>query len=100
MGLVDIDQHTTPTGRGSRRGPSFLTVIIQILSGKRQIELGNLTPTRDLNFVEDTVKGFIKIAKCDNIHGEVVNIGSGREIVIGDLVRLIAGLRSLVKSII
>jgi dTDP-glucose 4,6-dehydratase len=68
------------------------TVITQILSGKRQIELGNLTPTRDLNFVADTVKGFVKIAECDNIHGEVVNIGSGREIAIGDLVRLIVGL--------
>jgi dTDP-glucose 4,6-dehydratase len=68
------------------------TIITQILSGKRQIELGNLTPTRDLNFVADTGQGFIRIAECDAAVGEVVNIGSGREIAIGDLVRLIAGL--------
>lgn len=68
------------------------TIITQILSGKRQIELGNTTPTRDLNFVGDTVKGFIKIAECDDIIGEVVNIGSGREIAMGDLAYLIAGL--------
>jgi NAD dependent epimerase/dehydratase len=68
------------------------TIITQILSGKRQIELGNLTPTRDLNFVGDTVSGFVKIAEGDGAIGEVINIGSGREIAVGDLVRLIAGL--------
>jgi NAD dependent epimerase/dehydratase len=68
------------------------TIISQILSGKHRITLGNLTPTRDLNFVLDTVKGFIKIAECDDIIGETINIGSGREIAIGDLAGLIAGL--------
>jgi dTDP-glucose 4,6-dehydratase len=68
------------------------TIITQILSGKRRIELGNLTPTRDLNFVLDTVQGFIQIAECDAAVGEVVNIGSSREISVGDLASLIAGL--------
>lgn len=68
------------------------TIITQILSGKRRIELGNLTPTRDLNFVLDTVRGFIRVAECDNALGEVINIGSGREISVGDLTGLIAGL--------
>ncbi len=68
------------------------TIITQILSGKRQIELGNLSPTRDLNFVSDTVQGFIRIAESEEAIGAVVNIGSGREISIGDLVHLIAGI--------
>lgn len=68
------------------------TIITQILNGKKEIILGNLTPTRDLNFVKDTVNGFIKIAESDDIIGEVVNIGSGREISIGDLAQLIAGI--------
>lgn len=68
------------------------TIITQILKGQKEITLGNLTPTRDLNFVLDTVKGFIKIAETDDILGEVVNIGSGSEIAIGDLAKLIAGL--------
>ncbi len=68
------------------------TIITQILKGQKEITLGNLTPTRDLNFVLDTVKGFIKIAETDDILGEVVNIGSGSEIAIGDLAKFIAGL--------
>lgn len=68
------------------------TIITQILSGKRRIELGNLTPTRDLNFVQDTVRGFIRIVECDGTLGEIVNIGSGREISVGDLAAMIAKL--------
>ncbi len=55
------------------------TIISQILSGSRSLKLGNLTPTRDLNYVEDTVKGFIALAATDNISGETVNIGTGTE---------------------
>lgn len=68
------------------------TIITQILSGERKIKLGNLEPTRDMNFVKDTVNGFIKIAECDELLGEVTNIGSGKEISIGDLARLISKL--------
>lgn len=68
------------------------TVITQILSGKRQIKLGNLTPTRDLNYVQDTVNGFIKTAEGDQLAGETVNIGSGRDISIGYLAGMIAKL--------
>ncbi|TZE82188.1 NAD-dependent 4,6-dehydratase LegB [Calorimonas adulescens] len=68
------------------------TIITQVLSGKRQINLGNLKPTRDMNFVKDTVNGFIKIAECDELVGEVTNIGSGKEISIGDLAKLISKL--------
>ena len=67
------------------------TIITQILAGKEEINLGSLYPTRDLNFVEDTCRGFIAISKCDEAVGKEVNIGSGREISIGELARLIIG---------
>ncbi len=66
------------------------TVITQIISGKRKIKLGALSPTRDFNFVEDTVKGFIDIAESDGTVGEVINVGSNFEISIGDTVNLIS----------
>jgi dTDP-glucose 4,6-dehydratase len=71
------------------------TVITQILSGKKKIQLGSLTPTRDFNYVKDTVSGFIQILNSDNGHGEVVNIGSNYEVSIGDTVNLIADILGL-----
>jgi dTDP-glucose 4,6-dehydratase len=64
--------------------------IIQIATGQRKIKLGALHPTRDFNFVLDTVRGFIAAAESDASNGEVINIGSGFEISIGDTVKLIA----------
>ena len=66
------------------------SIINQILSGKREIKLGSLTPTRDFNFVDDTVNGFIKSLDNKSVFGEVINLGSGFEISIGQLVNLIA----------
>jgi len=66
------------------------SVITQILAGIKDIKLGNVTPTRDLNYVIDTVNGFLAIAKSSEFNGEIINIGSGFEISIGDLVLLIA----------
>lgn len=66
------------------------TVITQLLSGRRSIKLGALTPTRDFNFVLDTCQGFLALAGCDTAIGKTVNIGSGTEISIGDTVALIA----------
>ena len=66
------------------------TVITQILSGKKVIRLGALTPTRDFNYIDDTVRGYIAIAESDAAVGQVVNIGSGFEVSIGEAVRLIA----------
>ena len=66
------------------------TVITQIAAGKQRIRLGALTPTRDFNFVKDTVAGFIAVAKLPVAVGEVINIGSNYEISIGDTVKLIA----------
>lgn len=66
------------------------TIITQIASGKRKIELGALSPTRDFSFVEDTVRGFIAAMKCDTIIGSVTNVGSGFEISIEDTAKAIA----------
>jgi len=68
------------------------TIITQILSGKKEIKLGNLDPTRDLNFVIDTVNGFLAIAENDAFNGEIVNIGTGYEISVRDLVKVIIGI--------
>ncbi len=61
------------------------TIITQLLSGKEEIKLGALQPTRDFVYVEDTAKGFIEIAKSDRTIGEEINIATQSEISIGDL---------------
>lgn len=66
------------------------TIITQIKNGQRNIKLGSLHPTRDFNYIEDTVAGFIAVAETDRSVGEVINCGSGKEISIGNLVELIA----------
>jgi len=68
------------------------TIITQIASGARQIKLGAVHPTRDFNYVRDTVRGFVAVAECDAAVGQVVNVGSNYEISIGDTARLIAEL--------
>ncbi len=62
------------------------TIITQLLDGNEQIKLGSLHPTRDLLFVKDTVNGFIKIAECEELVGEEVNIATNSEISIKNLV--------------
>lgn len=64
------------------------TIVTQALS-QPEIRLGNLEPTRDLNFVTDTVEGFIKAAESNNAVGEVINLGTGHEISIGALAQTI-----------
>ncbi len=68
------------------------TIITQILSGQKEIKLGNIAPTRDFTYVKDTVEGFLFIAGNDRLNGEVVNLGTGSEISVGNLVELIATL--------
>ncbi len=62
------------------------TIIAQLLQGKKEIKLGSLTPTRDFNYVKDTVDGFVKIAESDNTIGEEINIATQTEISIRELV--------------
>jgi len=61
------------------------TIITQLLDGAESIKLGATSPTRDLNFVTDTCAGFLALAECDEAIGREVNVGSGREISVGDL---------------
>lgn len=61
------------------------TIITQLLAGKEEIKLGDLTPTRDLLFVKDTVAGFVEIANSSNLIGHEVNIATQSEISIGQL---------------
>lgn len=66
------------------------TIITQIANGQRQIKLGAVSPTRDFNYVDDTVAGFIDALESDRATGEVINIGSNFEISIGDTAHAIA----------
>ena len=66
------------------------TIITQIASGKSMISLGALHPTRDFNFIDDTISGFLSTLNTDKCIGEVVNIGSNYEISIGDTAQSIA----------
>ena len=66
------------------------TIITQIANGRRQIKLGAVSPTRDFNFVTDTVAGFIAALESDRCIGEVINLGSNFEISIGDTAHAIA----------
>jgi len=67
------------------------TIITQALS-QSSVYLGDLRPTRDFNYVADTVQGFIRVAECPEAVGQVINIGSGSEVSIGDLARTIVSL--------
>lgn len=65
-------------------------IISQIASGKEEIKLGAISPTRDFNYINDTVDGFISIMNSEKSIGEVINIGSNYEISIGDTVNVIS----------
>lgn len=66
------------------------TIITQALAGRRSVKLGNLAPTRDLNFVVDQVDGFLRAGLADGVLGETINLATGSEISAGALVELIA----------
>jgi NAD dependent epimerase/dehydratase len=65
------------------------TIISQLLNGAEEIKLGDITPTRDLLFVKDTINGFLKIAECDKLIGHEVNIATQTEISVGDLAQIL-----------
>ena len=76
------------------------TIISQLLNGAEEIKLGDITPTRDLLFVKDTVNGFLKIAQCDELIGHEVNIATQSEISVGDLAQqLINSINSSAKIV-
>lgn len=68
------------------------TIITQIMNGMKEIRLGDLSPTRDFNYVKDTCKGFIALSNCDQAIGQEINICSNYEISMRDTFELIAQL--------
>jgi len=71
------------------------TIISQIANGTKEIKLGDVSPTRDFNYVIDTCRGFIQLANCSDAIGKTVNIGSNYEISVEDTLNLI---KDLMKS--
>ena len=65
------------------------TIISQIASNRPQLKLGDITPTRDLNFVLDTCRGFMLLAESNDAVGEIINIGSNAEFSIGEVASII-----------
>ena len=68
------------------------TIISQLLTGDNKLNLGNLTPTRDLTYVADTVSGFLHTFKSNKLFGEITNIGMNEEISIRNLIELISDI--------
>lgn len=68
------------------------TIIGQIASGMKEIKLGDVSPTRDFNYVEDTCTGFLELARCDAAIGRTVNISSNYEISVSDTLNMIREL--------
>lgn len=75
------------------------TIISQALT-QNEIRLGSLDPVRDLNYVKDTVQAFIKMAESEQVIGEVINVGSGKGITIGELAATILALMECEKPIV
>ena len=76
------------------------TVISQLAAGERRLKLGNLTPTRDFNYVSDTCRGFIQLAQCDAAVGNTVNVGSNYEISIGGTASMIGEIMGVKFEIV
>lgn len=68
------------------------TIISQILAGKKVLHLGSLEPVRDFSFVKDTAEGFVKVSQSEESCGEVINVGFGKGITIGELARNIISI--------
>jgi NAD dependent epimerase/dehydratase len=76
------------------------TILSQLHRGATEVKLGATSPTRDFTFVEDTAAGFVAVASCERAVGEVVNIGTGREISIGDLVDLLVTITGSAAEVV
>jgi NAD dependent epimerase/dehydratase len=79
---------------GPRQSASAIipTIITQIIAGQKTINIGDLIPTRDMNFVKDTCKGMIAIAECSNTIGTEINICSNSEIAMGEVLNKIKNM--------
>lgn len=76
------------------------SIITQIASGAREIQLGSLHPTRDFSYVSDTVAGFISVAESERTVGQIVNIGSNFEISIGETLGMIMEIMQVDVSVL
>ena len=65
------------------------TIITQLLSGETELKLGDITPTRDFNYVQDTVNGFIALLECEAVIGQTLNFASGEDYSILDVANLL-----------
>lgn len=65
------------------------TIITQLLLGQTSLKLGDLTPTRDFNYVKDTAQGFIALAEADSAVGKEINIATGKEFSVGDVAKIL-----------
>ena len=100
MPIVIVRPFNTYGPRQSARAV-IPTIITQLLAGKKEVKIGNLTPTRDFTYVKDTVNGFIEIAKSDHTIGEKINIATQKEISIGYLAEeLIKQIRPEAKIVV
>ncbi|WP_433237126.1 SDR family NAD(P)-dependent oxidoreductase [Streptosporangium sp. CA-135522] len=75
-------------------------ILAQLHAGAQEIRLGALTPTRDFTFAEDTARGFLAVARSGKTIGEIVNVGSGQEISIGDLAALLIEVTGSSASVV
>lgn len=76
------------------------TILHQLLSGQGEIHVGALTPTRDFNYVTDTIAGFLAVAAAEQAVGRVINIGSGQEISIRDLIEILFQITGRQASVV
>src|SRR6185295_5265601 len=88
--VVTVRPFNTYGPRQSER--AVIPAVITQCLARREVKLGNLSPTRDFVFVADTVDGFCRAALAPGVEGLTINLGTGREVSIGDLARLIADL--------
>ena len=91
LGVVIARPFNTYGPRQSARA-IIPTIISQIAAGKREIKVGDLTPTRDFNYVRDTCRGFVALGEADGIEGMEINIATGTEVTMGDTLKTIARL--------
>lgn len=74
-------------------------LLVQLMSGKREIKLGRLSPRRDLTYVTDTVEGFVKAGEVDGVEGEVIQLGTGRTVSIGDLFQIACAITGVSATV-
>ena len=98
LGVVVARPFNTYGPRQSARA-IIPTIISQLAAGKKKVSLGDLSPTRDFNFVEDTCRGLAAVGTMEGGAGEVFNIGSNQEISVGDLLALIAELMGVAVEV-